>query len=455
MMRHSVWLVAALASSLAGQMPPIGATVSGTVRDSLRRAPLAGAIVQLVATDSRVPFARSAVSDSTGSFGLSNVPDGRYVLGFLHPLLDSIGVQAPLRTVVVSGTGPVLADLGVPGPKRIRGAICSLSPTSSPSGETPEAILVGVVREAQGGTPAVGVTVAAEWMELSVSKAGVSRHRPRLLVTTNADGWFAICNVPNAGALYLNARRGPDSTDAVELQVPPDGFLRRELYLGRSGTAEGQLSGVVVASDGARPLAGAQVRVSESAQARTNERGEWAIANAPTGTRSLEIRALGFYPERRAIDVIDGAMPIRTELATFKAVLEAVRITVSKSTDRNHSGFEERRRTGMGKYLTTADIERRGAIVTTDVFRSLSGVRIERDPESFVTQLMVRGPISEWCAPTIMVNGMKMGVLTAADLDTMMRPREIASVEIYTGIGTPVQFQEGMSGCGSILIWLK
>ena len=39
----------------------------------------------------------------------------------------------------------------------------------------------------------------------------------------------------------------------------------------------------------------------------------------------LEIRAIGFYPIQRAVDVIPGAPPINAELATFQAVLDTVR----------------------------------------------------------------------------------------------------------------------------------
>lgn len=69
-----------------------GAAVSGIVRDGIARAPLVGAMVQLFGADSGSRFGRSAVSDSLGRFTLADVPDGRYTLGFFHPMLDSLGV---------------------------------------------------------------------------------------------------------------------------------------------------------------------------------------------------------------------------------------------------------------------------------------------------------------------------------------------------------------------------
>src|SRR5688500_18555648 len=84
-------------------------TVSGVVHDSIARRPLAGATVQLVATDSIGRFGRTTVSDSLGRFSIADVPEGRYRLGFFHAKLDSLGVDAPLREVYVDR--PLRVDL--------------------------------------------------------------------------------------------------------------------------------------------------------------------------------------------------------------------------------------------------------------------------------------------------------------------------------------------------------
>src|SRR5258708_8703231 len=101
-----------------------GATVSGVVHDSIARMPLASAIVQLVATRGSAWFGRAAVSDSLGRFTLRDVPDGRYMIGFFHPMLDSLGLEPPVRDVVVDGPQSVRADVAVPSPTRLRDAIC-------------------------------------------------------------------------------------------------------------------------------------------------------------------------------------------------------------------------------------------------------------------------------------------------------------------------------------------
>ena len=107
-----------------------GARVSGVVFDSLAHAPLRGATVQLAPSDPASRFSGSAMSDSLGRFTIDSVPDGKYALGFFHPLLDSLAIAPPLREVTVSGRRNVTADIAIPSATRLRGAICGTRPDS-------------------------------------------------------------------------------------------------------------------------------------------------------------------------------------------------------------------------------------------------------------------------------------------------------------------------------------
>lgn len=462
-----------LASLASAQVPPAtqgssGVTVSGVVYDSIARSPLRGASVQLV-TDKVTTFIRIADTDSLGRFTLTNVPAGRYKLGFLHPLLDSIGVHAPLIEVRVDGQRPVRADLAIPAPHRIRTAICGpRQPMDSSS------VLVGVVRNANDQSPAEGVSVTGQWLEYSFSATGVVRRTPRLIATTGDNGWFAMCNIPSGGTLGLMASRGADSTDLIEVPLSADGFVRRDLYLGparsvavgttpsAAAVAEPQrlivgdvrLSGVVVAAVGGQPLAGAQVGIVGGSQTRTNQRGEWSIADAPAGTRTLEVRSVGYYPERRPIHAVAGAPPIRVALSTLRAVLDTVRIVAAQVRGRDIRGFLDRSRTGMGRYLTEEDIARRAPTVTSDLFRMVPGLQVDRTPLGD-TRITMRSTFEESCIPSIFLDGHHMKNLSADDINAFVEPKNIAGIEVYAGAEQPPQFQEGLGGCGSIVIWTK
>lgn len=461
----------------AGDRAP-GVRVSGTVHDSVAHTPLAGAWVQLASADSvaHASGARTAISDSLGRYAFDDVPEGRYRLGFFHALLDSLGVELPLRDLTVRRGRPARLDLAVPSGGTLRALICGVRSPRDSGIVVSGGAVIGVVRDARGGAPVEGVTVSGEWLEISFRTQGIDRRRPRVVVTTGANGWFALCNAPATGNLFLTASRGADSTDLIEAAVPIEGFLRRDLYLGAARTTvvrdttprpdslalpprivrsgEGRLSGTVVSADYQRPLAGAIVHLSDGPTARADERGAFTLVNAPLGTRVLEVRSVGYYPERRAVHVVSGVPPVQVTLATFKSVLDTVKIIAQAVADRHGSSFEDRKRTGLGRYLTSADLERRGAVVTSDAFRNLPGTRLERD-ETGTRRIYVRSAFGEWCEPSVHIDGLYMWTLNADDIDGMVSLRYVKGIEVYTEATTPAEYQRAMTGCGTILIWTR
>jgi hypothetical protein len=440
-------------------------------------------VVQLIAE--RDMLTRSAVTDSLGRFSLSDVPEGRHTIGFLHALLDSLGIEPPQRQIEVTDARPMRVDLGTPSAARLRTLVCG---RADGPGRT---LVVGFVRGATDRQGRAGMPVTASWMEVVLGGHKPMARKAGVVSKTAPNGWFALCNVPSSGTFALSAGQGTDSSDAVEFQVGADGFLRRDLYVGRSRAlqqtiealagssrisrpraGDGRLTGIIVAAVDGRPLGGAQVGIVDGPRTRANDRGEWTLGEVPLGTRVLEVRAVGYYPTRQPIDIVDGGRAVRVALPTLKAVLDTVRVTAARLADRHNSGFEDRRRTGLGHYLTPEDIERRSPRTMAQVLRLIPGIRIDRSQVDGATvydstgslvrqtdvsdtKILMRASVTDWCYPAVYVNGHYMRDLDADDLDAWVRPNEILGVEVYTGITAPVQFQQGMTGCGSILIWTK
>ncbi len=383
------------------------------------------------------------------------------MLGFLHPVLDSIGVDLPPSRVDVADASTVIADLGIPSARRMRGAICGVV-----AGKASGGVVIGTIRKAGDRAPVERARVVAEWSELALTKGGLRPTIARRTTESSASGWFALCNVPRAGIVALSAYATGDSVDRVDVEMPDAGFLRRELYLGRVPST---LRGVVVSAEGGNPLPNVQVSVVGGGQTRTDNTGAWTLSDVPSGTRMVEARAIGFLSDRRAVDVIPDGPPVRTSLSSLKAVLDTVRISATRAHDVEMLGFEQRRQSSTGHFITAADVARTRPVVTSQLLRNMPGLYLERD-SSGQPVLTMRGTFDPRCRPGVYIDGRYMNDIGAEDIDDWVHPDEIAGIEVYSGTEVPARFNTGMAGvgrvsggdpnagvnvCGSIVVWTR
>lgn len=449
--------------------------IGGIVYDSLFGAPVSQAWVQLIAADSGESFSRTVATDERGEYLIRDIPRGRYTIGFFHPKLDSLGLAPAALPLSVTDATALRRDLAIPSAPRIREALCGPVSANRAGG-----ILMGIVRDASTGTPISGATVSGEWTEFVIGKNQVERRTPRTSVVTGENGWFAICHVPSPGTVVLLASRGRDSTDFVETQLVEDGFRRHELFLGSSQitaeaasvssvflddslalpprvthVGEGRLRGIVRRGNSGRPLAGAMVELVNGPQTRTNELGEWEITNAPTGTRRVEVRAVGFYPERQTINVIDGAAPLDVSLATLRSVLDTVKISARYQRYSVRQEFTQRAKSGVGRYLTAEYIAKRNPLFVTDLFLNIPGLWVDGVGGTGDTGIQMRGLFSERCSPTIVINGFPIPGLFAADINGALYPSDVIGIEIYRAGTVPPQVLIDNMNCGAIVIWTK
>lgn len=455
--------------STIGIAPIAAQTVSGSVRDTIARRPLRDAIVQLVSAEGDARRARSVRTDSLGHYEFADVTSGRYLIGFIHPLLDSIGVP-PLASTVVVDNAPLHVNLSTPSPLRMRSSICG---AASDSG----ALIVGVVRDTRH-EPVGGATVTAEWLEVSLSLGGKIRERTATRSAASlGNGWYFICGAPKAGTVFISARREGASTDAGGIDIDNNGLAHRDLFLASNANDTAPLHGVVSGPNGVG-IAGAMVGIVGGPVTRADERGAWAIANAPGGTHLVETRAIGFYPHRTTVDVVDDAPAINVSLATVASMLDTVRVRAERESSRRMLGFEERRHSQNGYFFTADDIAKLHPAVTSDVFRRAPGVIVNRNSsdaffgaipgEMEHRQLTMRGIFtdpktqSDRCAPSIFVDGLFMADIDADDINSLVRPEDVAAIELYTSQPLPALFSFGtidrgpkQQGCGAIAVWTK
>ncbi|MEN9818785.1 MAG: hypothetical protein RLZ32_2665 [Gemmatimonadota bacterium] len=428
-----------------------GATVRGLVHDSLSGLPLVGASVQLVSRDRARPFGATAVTDAAGAFAFADVADGDYTLGFFHPLLDTLGVEAPAQPLRVRDARADRAVLSVPSAATLHTAVCGPSPHPERG-----VLVMGLVQHAATGAAMEGAAVRGEWLEFRLGNGGLTRTIGQRVVTAGASGWYALCGVPAPGTVVLQALTGPDSTDRLEVELPESGVVRQPLLLGPAhppaGAAMVLATGTVRTGSNGRPLANALVTVA-GRTARTDERGQWRLTDAPAGTRTLEVRAVGYFPVRQVVQVVADAPPIQVALVTLRSVLDTVKVLANYNRYSQLQEFSQRARSGMGRFLTAEQIAQRVPVVTSDLFTAIPGVYLEQG--AMGPMLTMKGVFADRCTPAVYLNGFHLGATSLTDIDMLVKPEALLGVEVYAAGFVPPQFEPGMSGCGSLVFWTR
>jgi Carboxypeptidase regulatory-like domain len=453
--------------------------VRGMVFDSIASGPLARALVQVVNVEERTHIAFSGTSDSLGRFLFDEVPAGHYIAGFYHPMLDSLGLAGAQREFAVApSAADSRLDLFIPSPVRVLGAHCGTPATEKERKADSSGMFLGYVLDSRTLKPVAGATVTVRWMELLVGRKGFARDLPTRIGYTDDTGWFVVCGLPSGTEVVVNAARGADSSGPVELRVPESRLLRRTVFVGpppprvlavvtadsaraestrttdssavdskRAGLA---LTGWVRTEEGV-PIVGARVHVfGTDPTVLTDDKGEFALHGLPGGTHMIETRAIGFFPDDRPVDLTDQQLPMFIAMTTLRRVLDTVHVKAMREGLRRLVGFESRKQTAPGHFLTSSDIERMHSQRFTDVLRRVSSLQLVNGPRGLLVKMRGDAP----CKPALFVDGARFTDWELSDIDGIVRPEDLDGLEVYTPGQAPPQFLS-REGCGSIVMWTR
>ncbi len=215
--------------------------------------------------------------------------------------------------------------------------------------------------------------------------------------------------------------------------------------------------GSVRAADESR-LVGAHVQLNRPGRTGapaivviTEADGVFRFEHVPEGSAALVVRRLGFRPETLSVEVpqLEGG-PVVVALERVAQQIAPVTVRGTRHAARLASAFERRRASGLGRYITREEIERRNPQRTTDLLRDLAGVTVTGSGPRF------RGAGSASCSPVYFLDGMPVGAGTL-DLDAIS-PKSIEAIEVYSGAATvPAALRTAMSpgGCGAVVLWSR
>jgi hypothetical protein len=147
-----------------------------------------------------------------------------------------------------------------------------------------------------------------------------------------------------------------------------------------------------------------------------------------------------------------------------------VRDTMRSMSPMAMYGFEDRRRLGLGKFVTTDDLAKHHYESLAALLGAVQGVRVEWGTSGQPT-VYLRGNKEGSCHPTYFVDGALFNVplptaprpdakfyrSVMSDISGFAPPSEIKGIEVYSTSGViPAQFDYSSStGCGSIVIWTR
>ncbi len=437
----------------------VSARIFGTALDSTTMRPLVGALIQLVSPDNPANL-RSATTDASGTYTIDSVGAGTYLLGFLHPRLDSLQMAAPMTRVDVRTDGEIRAPITIPSTRTILTRLCGPQALQDSLG-----VFMGIVRPTRGTTVSAPARVRAQWIEVSLGPKGIERHSPSHFTTSSPTGEFALCGIPIEGTFLVRAFVGTDSSGFIELEGSRTHLVYRDIYVGEATKAldraslntlrgNGAIKGTIRSSKGP-PIRDARVVLWGSGREdTTNVSGQFTMSSLPAGTYSLEARALGFLPKRIPVDIPDGTVGAAdVALDVFVPTLDTMRVRANRTNPLNDlSDFDRRKKMGGGYYIDETQLNRRGAMFMADVLRGIPGVTIT--PHEIIgDKIMMRGTAGAGsCTPAIFINGAR-ALNQDGSLDGIVNPQQIRAIEVYSHLGsTPSEFSS-QNGCGSIVIW--
>jgi len=200
-------------------------------------------------------------------------------------------------------------------------------------------------------------------------------------------------------------------------------------------------------------MAGSRVELAGSGKvALTNDRGEFAMWNLPSGTRALVVRHVGFEPEVVPVD-LSSREDIRVTMQLRKSMpaLELIRVLAQRKTLLDKIGFTQRRRTGFGYFIGPERLDVMHANSLTDILQQVPGLYVIRRGNGDAI-LSARTP-SSTCIDYYL-DGAEFLEGRPGDINRFVGGHDFAAIEVYEA-NAPIEYTRPGVSCTTILLWTR
>jgi hypothetical protein len=236
------------------------------------------------------------------------------------------------------------------------------------------------------------------------------------------------------------------------------------LVTGPAPAAAQEILGTVLDHASEEPLQGVRVTLEDeegatAVQTLTDERGRFYLAAPAEGSWRVATDLFGFLPLVAAPLEIARWESLVVEIrlapqviALDPLVVTARRTSISPDVQRFYERLERGRHFGLGQFVSRADVERTYPIRTTDLLRSMAGVRLTPGPRGMGDIVRMAGD----CVPAIYVDGSLINRTQVTEsLDAHVIPHDVEGIEVYRGSGSMIAQYHDPRGCGLILVWTR
>lgn len=223
-----------------------------------------------------------------------------------------------------------------------------------------------------------------------------------------------------------------------------------------------RIHGLVIEQGVGKPVADATVTLSPGElSAITAANGRFVLRDIPPGRYIMQVQRLGYVTRVDTAYIATGKpVNVTIALATRAVELEPIEVEV-RSRDLEIAGVYDRMESLRSTHFFSAGtIERANVPLMTDLFHRVPSTIVQyKGPGRTVIRFnRPSGFASGDCEPALYVDGLVVRDNLTDDggrvLDfNRVPPEQIAAIEIYVGVHTPLQFRQ--NNCGSILVWTK
>jgi iron complex outermembrane receptor protein len=224
----------------------------------------------------------------------------------------------------------------------------------------------------------------------------------------------------------------------------------------------GALVGSVFMAEDNSPLSDVRVRImGTELQAVSDSLGSFRLEGVPAGEHTLTVSYLNMVSDVAgsvAVALADGEtvwLSIELEVTVVPVPELVVRIERADNVGKM-AGFDHRRATGFGSFITRDEIERARPSRLSQLFYAVAGVRVVPAPNNDIlgTRLVSARAGGINCYMELFLDGIRQPS-EGFNID-LLPPEDIEAIEVYAGSSrTPAIFARRGSPCGAVVIWTR